>query len=216
MRNAGVFLILSIFIFSCIKDKEKINIAHFRRYSHYLTYDTAHYRNEFVIRYSYDYLNDSVILMKIYSFGDLVYKSIVYQNDKLEKDKIDTIDYQQYYLFLKGASIPQKTYYFSDIDVVNDEYYNFESERVINIGLDSFKIMSFFRDFDGDDGELRIFFNQKFGILALYSNSDFDASICRNTADKKNEKDRIQLINKLIADTTFFPFPRERYPMPPQ
>ena len=215
MTNFCKILILTIFIISCTNDKEVINIAKFRRYTHYPANGTANYENEFNIKYSFDFLNDTTILVKMYSFGDLDLKSIISLKGELSKDKFDTVDYQQYFLFLKGANTLKKYSYDLENNTFENEYFNYESQRIIKIEQDSLKVLSFTRDFDGIDGELRIYFNTKFGILALYSNSGFDASICQKTNDNNTDKNRIELIRKLVADTTFFPFPKEKVPPPP-
>lgn len=201
-----------ILAFSCSKDNDKIIHAHMKVYNHYLLHDTTDSSYDIDIEYSFYNLNDSTILFKMYSFGDLVFTSI----DSMQNGKIDSVNYQRYYLCHKGSNKPETRYFSANLDIAEDEYFNLDATRVYDIGSDSLEIMSFMIDNDFIDGDIRLFFNQKFGLLAIYSHSNFDASICRKSDDENNDKYRIELINKMMADTTFFPFPREVYPSPPK
>lgn len=122
-------------------------------YNHYLLHDTTDSSYDIDIKYSFCNLNDSTILFKMYSFGDLVFTSI----DSMQNSKIDTVNYQRYYLCYKGSNKPQTRYFSANLDIAEDEYFNLDATRVYDIGSDSLEIMSFMIDNDFIDGDIRLF-----------------------------------------------------------
>ncbi|MEL7589653.1 MAG: hypothetical protein AAGU19_23260 [Prolixibacteraceae bacterium] len=206
-----IYIVLIIVFFSCKNENERIISASFATYRHYLLNDTTDLRSIDTLKYSIDLLNDSTILLKLYSLGK--YEFISLAHNKLDsKERVDTLNYRRIYLNLKTSNKPESQN-IRDVDFWEDEFYVLDSEREYNIDNKTIKILSFSNDHDYlADGDYRIFYSNEIGYIAGYSHSDFDASICKCINEKRKEKYRNTIIDKLVADTTFFPFPKELYP----
>lgn len=180
-----------------------------RRYAHYMLMDTTNFQQEIVFSYSYEKMNDSTILLQLYYYGGLESKSLDFENGELESGLGDTLSYQRYFLNLGSYTRARSTINTSD------EYFYLDATRTVSLESGDYAIWTFYRDHDAIDGDQRFFFSPGYGILATYSHSNFDAEICFRTNGMNNDQIKDELIQKLLADTTFFPFPQEVYPSPP-
>ncbi|WP_282038826.1 hypothetical protein [Saccharicrinis aurantiacus] len=204
-RYFQLFILLFI-LFSCAQVSERRVIGKVNVYTHYLSYKLKNERPVFDVDYSYSTLNDSVILLKLYRYGDLKYKSIDLTND--------TVDYQKWYLCSKESLKTPTVDYLSDPNLVYSEYFILDFKKEYKIDGKSHDVLSLLIDNDGIDGDLRLFFNEKLGLLAEYSHSGFDARLYWESNEESSNGMRKKLITELIADSIFFPYPIELYSTP--
>lgn len=212
------FLLITIFalvLLSCEHRSERRILGKIDIHKHYLLHKLQGKQLSIDMEYSYQYVNDSIVLIKLYRLGDLTFKSFDFAQINDRKSKYDTLDYQKWYLCYNKSIRKNTRVYIFDSNIIEDNYFVLDSQREIYLEGEQFTILSFFIDHDEVDGDSRIFFNPKVGFLAEYSHSGFDARLCWETNDFKSNTLRKQLISKLIADTTFFPYPRELYSSPP-
>ncbi|WP_066631324.1 hypothetical protein [Labilibacter marinus] len=192
-----------VLLFSSCNKRDDLIITTVNMYNHYRLHGTNQNRGEFEIKYSVHNLNDSVIWLKVFEYCGLQERSIEVSKE-LGKEIYDTLDYQNYFLQLKGDS------FIDSLIETNDEHFVLEMERDYLIDNDSLKVISFYRMHDDLDGDSRIYFSPRAGIIAEYAISNFHALISTRVNDIKLEKYRIALTEKMISDTTFFPIPSDR------
>ena len=215
MNRILLSILVFIIVLSCGQEKEQRVMAKVSRYKHYLLHDTLASQPSFDMDYSYSNLNDSVIVIKLYSQGDLNFKSFDFTKAKDPKLLPDTLDYKKWFLCFKNSTRESTRPYIYDPTIVDDDYFILDSKREVYLEKETFTIFSLVIDQDAIGGESRLFFNKEVGFLAEYSHSNFDVRICMETDDIKGKVLRKQLISALIADSSFFPFPKELYAVPP-
>lgn len=212
-KTMGRTLVLVSFIigiFACGGTKEKIFISQMRWFNNYRFQDTLKYMRSIEIKYSYERVSDSLILLKMYSYGSLKYDTEEYQSTEP-----NSLKYRQYYLNLNQNNTSQRPDFSNCENLQESDCLVLHGEKTINIKNDKFRILSLINYNVNIDGDYRLFFNEKLGILAEYSNSGFHALICDQTNDLKNEKVRKELIDKLLQDKDFFPYSPKMYSNPP-
>lgn len=167
------------------------------------------------MKYTFSYLTDTTILMKVFPNDNSkkITTTIDCINDDQDNYKLDSLNYRPFYFHFGNYCIPRVAAVKEHWN--ENEYYSYEYEKNYFIENDSMRIITFYRDCDDFDCDFRIYFNDKIGYLAGYSPSWGNAVICWNLNDIEKNKLRGLIIEQLLNDSTFFPYPKAIYVPPP-
>jgi len=158
------YLALGFIIFlSCQNKGDNIITAERFNYNNYSISKLSHLDRTDTIRLAIQNLNDSTILLKFFPKNHLPITVINCVNNN-DHYTLDTVDYYPYYLNLKKYCKPRLLAVGKHIN--KNEYYYFESKKDYKLGIDTFIVISFIKDYDGVDGCFRIYYCNKIGYLA--------------------------------------------------